>query len=571
MIFDVPKRAVIRGSADDHRATVAGGRASRRTSLGLTIGLLAMLASLVIGPAAPGAPARTWAGTVIFVHDQEPPSLRGNWVDNNLLATGLVTNNIWYGGQTYDDDARLQPKLLEGKPKMVRTNPQTVTFTYKQAAVWSDGRPVTCEDWKATWRVYVNPQFNVVTRVGYQDVKSVTCNGKSGTIVFSRPYAAWETLVSGGPYAAHVIRGKNMNQMFNDGIPVSSGPWKFQSWQRGVQLTLVRNPRFKVGPPMKLDRVVFRYILDTSARFQAMKAGQGHVMEPQPQLQIADFLNDRSFKVQRAPEYAYEHVDIQLGPRGHPALKRPYVRQALITGMNRPQIARTLYRTIAPGLPTLENLVFKTFERGQYQPHFRKWRYNQNRVISLLKGSGCTGGPDAPSAGNTSIFSCPGVGRLSFRFSTTTGNQLRELTFEILQSDLKKVGIELMPRFQTAGNLFGSTLPSGDWDLMMFTYAGGPDSKITSNTLYSCGGDQNYGNYCNAKATAAFNAAARQLNPAKRNALLNAGDAQLAVDLPSIPLYVRPKLVISVTSLQGPVLNPTSEGTPWNVSSWQMK
>ena len=162
--------------------------------------------------------------------------------------------------------------------------------------MWSDGRPVTCEDWKATWRVYVNPQFNVVSREGWKDIRSVTCNGKAGTIVFARPFAAWETLASGGVYAAHVIRGKNMNQMFNDGIPVSSGPWKFQSWQRGVQLTLVKNPASKPAPAMKLDRVVFRYILDTNARFQAMKAGEGHVMEPQPQLQIADIVNDKDFR-----------------------------------------------------------------------------------------------------------------------------------------------------------------------------------------------------------------------------------------------------------------------------------
>ena len=105
----------------------------------------------------------------------------------------------------------------------------------------------------------------------------------------------------------------------------------------------------------------------------------------------------------------------------------------------------------------------------------------------------------------------------------------------------------------------------------MFTYAGGPDSKITSNTLYSCGGDQNYGKYCNPKATAAFDAAARELNPAKRTALLSRGDAQLAVDLPSIPLFTRPKWVISAAGLAGPALNTTSEGTPWNVGVWQLK
>lgn len=541
-----------------------------KRSIPLSIWALAIVGSLVVGPAAPAGPERTSAGTVIFIHDQEPPSLRGGWIDNNLLATGLVTNNIWYGGQIYDSKATFQPRLFEGKPKLVKKSPQTVSFKYKASALWSDGKPVTCDDWKATWRVFVNPQFNVVSREGWKDIRSVSCNGKSGTIVFARPFAAWESLVSAGVYAAHVIRGKDMNQMFNDSIPVSSGPWKFQSWQKGVQLTLVKNPRFKAGPAMKLDRIVFRFILDTNARFQAMKAGEGHVMEPQPQLQIADVLNDRDFKVQKSPEYAFEHIDIQLGPRGHPALKLPFVRQALMTGINRQQIASALFRTIAPGLPKLENLVFKPFEKA-YQPHFSKWAYNPSKVIGLLKSKGCTGGPDAPSDGGSAIFSCPGVGRLSFRFFTTTGNQLRTLAFEVMERQLKSVGIELIPRFQTAGALFGTTLPSSDWDLIMFTYGGGPDSKITSNSLYSCGGDQNYGNYCNPKATAAFNAATREFDVARRQALLNQGDAQLAEDLPSIPLYTRPKFVISAANLSGPLLNTTSEGTPWNVGTWQLK
>ena len=546
----------------------------RRRSLALSVCALAGAGSLVLGSSAPAGPERPTAGTVVIIHEQEPPSLRGNWIDNNLLATGLVTNNIWYGGQIYDNKARLQPRLFEAKPKLVKTNPQTVTFKYKDSAVWSDGKPVTCEDWKATWKVFVNPQWNVVSREGWKDIRSVTCNGKAGTVVFGEPFAAWESLVSGGVYAAHVVRGKNMNQMFNSSIPVSSGPWKFQSWQKGVQLTLVRNPRFKAGPAMKVDRVVFRYILDTNARFQALKAGEGQLMEPQPQLQIADFLRDPDFRVQTAPEYAFEHIDIQLGPKGHSALKLPYVRQALITGINRKQIASALYRSIAPGLPTLENLVFKPFEKAQYRKHFSKWSFSQAKVISILKGKGCTGGPDVPSPSNNDIFSCPGVGRLSFRFFTTTGNQLRALTFELIQRDLKSVGIELIPRFQTAGVLFGNTLPSSEWDLMMFTYGGGPDSKITSSTLYSCpnnGGDQNYGKYCSPKATALFNAASRELDPARRTALLNQGDAQLANDLPSIPLYVRPKWVISSRNLSGPLLNTTSEGTPWNVSTWQLR
>ena len=104
--------------------------------------------------------------------------------------------------------------------------------------------------------------------------------------------------------------------MFLNSIPVSSGPWKFSSWQKGVQITVVKNPTFKAGPAMKLDRLVFRYILDTNSRFQALKAGEGQVMEPQPQLQIADFMKDSKFKVDTKVGYTYEHIDIEFGAEG---------------------------------------------------------------------------------------------------------------------------------------------------------------------------------------------------------------------------------------------------------------
>lgn len=357
-----------------------------------------------------------------------------------------------------------------------------------------------------------------------------------------------------------------MNKIWTDSIPVSSGPWKFQSWQKGVQITLVKNPKYTIAP-MKLDRVVFRYIADTNARFQAMKAGEGQAMEPQAQLQIADFQKDPNFVVKAVAGYSYEHLDIQYGPKGHPALKQRYVRQALITGINRPQIAQALYQTIAPGLPTLQSNIFKTFEAG-YRPNFGVYRFSQTRVISLLKKNGCTGGPDKPSAGNNDIFSCPNVGKLSFRFSTTSGNQLRALTFEVIQRQLKSVGIELVPRFQPAGLMFGTTLPSSDWDLIMFTWVESPSAKITAKDKLGCGGEINYGNYCNKRASVLLEKTASELDNSVRTTLLNSAEARMVPDVPSIPMYVRPVFTIAVKNLKGVTTPTTAEGTPWNVSTW---
>jgi peptide/nickel transport system substrate-binding protein len=540
----------------------------RKRSIVLLAGAAAIAATLVVGPTATASSDRASAGTVVFIHDQEPPNLQGPWVGNNLYATSLVLNNIWYGGQIRDGKANFVPKLFTGAPKLTKKKPLTVTLEYRKDANWSDGKPVTANDLRATWQVFINPKNNVISRTGWEDVKSITAKGKKATVVFKKQYADWEALLSGGPYAAHVIAGQDMNQMFLNSIAVSSGPWRFDSWQKGVQLAVRKNPNFKAGTPMKLDRVVFRYILDTNARFQALKAGEGQVMEPQPQLQIADFLKDKKFVVDQKIGYAWEHVDIQFGPQGHAALKQPYVRQALITGINRKQIAGALYATIAPGLPQLNSHMFKPFE-SNYKQNWAVYKFSQQKVIDILQKKGCTGGPSKPSANNQSIFSCPNIGKLSFRFGTTTGNQLRALAFEIMQRQLKSVGIELVARFQVAGTLFGTTLPSGDWDLSMFTWVGSPSTPITIKDLYACGGDQNYMNYCNKKLTAVQNAVSTELDAAKRAQMLNSSELKYMVkDIPSIPLFARPIYVIRANTVKGPVVNPTTEGSPWNVSAW---
>jgi peptide/nickel transport system substrate-binding protein len=539
-----------------------------KRSLWLLAGLV-LVASLIVGPGATASPAKTNAGTVVFIHDQEPPNLQGPWVGNNLYATSLVLNNIWYGCQIRNATAAFVPRLCTAKPTIVKRSPLTVRFTYKPTAKWSDGKPVVAEDFWATWQVFINPKHNPISRTGWEDIRSVTRgNSKNVTVVFKTQYADWESVVSSGPYPAHIVKGKDMNQMFLTSVPVSSGPWIFQSWQKGVQLTVRKNPNFKAGTAMKLDRLVFRYILDTNSRFQALKAGEGQVMEPQPQLQIADFMKDSKFKVDTKVGYTYEHIDIQFGAKGHPALKQPYVRQALIQGMNRPQVASALYGEISKGLPALQSLIYKPFETT-YQKNYQAWRFNQAKVINTLKGKGCTGGPDRPSAGNDRIFSCPNVGKLSFRFHTTTGNQLRALTFEIIQRQLKSVGIELVPRFQTGGVMFGTTLPSRDWDLMLFAWVGSPSSSITVKDILGCGGDQNDGAYCNRALTKVLQQVSTTLDAGERAKLLNAAEVKYVVkDIPSIPMFARPLYTINAAKVKGVGVNPTQEGSPWNVSDW---
>ena len=78
-----------------------------RHTLWLLAGLV-LVASLLIGPGATAGTERASAGTVVFIHDQEPPNLQGPWVGNNLYATASCSNNIWYGCQIRDATGRVR-------------------------------------------------------------------------------------------------------------------------------------------------------------------------------------------------------------------------------------------------------------------------------------------------------------------------------------------------------------------------------------------------------------------------------------------------------------------------------
>ena len=86
------------------------------------------------------------------------------------------------------------------------------------------------------------------------------------------------------------------------------------------------------------------------------------------------------------------------------------------------------------------------------------------------------------------------MGELTFQFTTTSGNPLRALTFEIIQRQLKSVGINFTPRFISPAVLFGGgTLTGGDWQAVMFTFLSDPTGPATFVDIGGCGGGRTTG------------------------------------------------------------------------------
>lgn len=548
----------------------------RKRSILLLCGAVVAVTSLMIGPSAVATTEGASAGTVTIVHDQEPGILNPYLSEGNGYTVALVMNTILAGGTIYNQKVQLKPYLMDGLPKLLKSEPLTASFKYKKTAKWSDGRQITGNDFRATYRTIMNPNWDITSREGWEDIASIKTKGKQVTVRFKpkRAYAAWDVLLGSSPMPAHKVAGQDFNKLWASSIDVSSGPFRFQSWQKGTQLSIVKNGAFAAGPKAKLDRIVFRYIAGPS-QFQALKSGEGDVVEPQPQTQIVEFYSDNKFKVQVGPSYQWEHLDFQQGAKAHPALKKRYVRQAIATGINRGQIREVLY--VKTGLvknkkliPVLQSNIHKPFE-GAYKEPYKRYNFSQKGAIALLRKNGCTGGPATPSAGNTSIYECPGVGKLSFQFTTTSGNPLRALTFEILQRQLRSVGIEFKPRFVSPAVLFGGgTLTSGDWESVMFTFLGGPTSSATYFGIGGCGGDQNYGKSCNKKASNLLLKAQFTANAKVRNAMLHKAEVILANEAFSIPLFSRPAYLLNTTKVKNVIKNPTQQGSTWNAETWSL-
>jgi peptide/nickel transport system substrate-binding protein len=530
-----------------------------RSSLTLAcaaVSILVPAAAASAGPVAEAAQAPRTGGTVVVGLVPEPPSLN-MWVPPGGFspATAEVVQPTMDSGLRFDHRVRPRPLLLEGQPRIVHRNPFTIRFSYRQAARWNDGTPVTGHDFVFAWRT--NPEMSHWTHIRRVQVSGR--GAKTVTVTFRRPVANWRAAAGWFVLPRHALAGETFAEVWRSdlnnpktGRPISNGPFQFESWERGRQLVLVRNRNYW-GRRAHLDRIVYRVFADGGALVRAFRAGEVDLIFGGPNLPLADVVGDRRFRVQSGPAYSWEHLEFQQGPQGHPALRQGYVRRALAGGINRSQVARSAYGSIAPRLPALQNAIYKPFE-PQYRPNWSIHRFDQQRAIDLLRRNGCTGGPARPGAGG--IYRCPGVGELSFRFTTTVGNPARELAFRIMRTQLRSVGIELQSNLIPPAQLTGGVLQGGDWDIVMFTFVGSPLAAVNSKQVHGCGGTSNFARYCNRAVTRLLEQVETTIDDDRRAALLNRADALMAQDVPLLPLFSLPGFVVHQPRLRGVVRTP---------------
>jgi peptide/nickel transport system substrate-binding protein len=438
---------------------------------------------------------------------------------------------------------------------------------------------VTNQDLAYTWKQYVDKANNVASTAGYSLITGYKLVGTK-TIIFSwsKPYADYRDLFSApGVLPSAALAGLSFNTFWtncvcgNNSQPISDGPFYVSNYTRGQGLTLKSNP-FWYGTKPGLNEIDFKLITDTNSEIQAMRGGEVDVIYPSPQTALSQLVEQSGLTYSSIAAYNQEHWDFQFGPKSNPLIRAPWMRQAIALGMDRYSLVHALYAKIAPNLRPLNNLIYQIGPNAI--PTFAQWSFAPKKALALL-AKHCTGGPSTPTRNNTSVWTCSGQ-KAEFRFNTTAGNQRRETSAAIFSSQLAAIGIKLDVGFQPANVLFGQTLPSNNFDIAEYAWGAGAD-PAPWDPIYQCAnpalnlGGQNYKLYCNRKVDALMKAGDSELDATKRLADYQNAGKLMAMDIPVIPLYASPNILVYKSALKGmqDANNPNSSiGPTWNVELW---
>lgn len=529
----------------------------------VTAGALLVLA-FAGSPAAADEPAPNVGGTARLGLPQEPSCLNAylsQCFGSPLLATGPVLA----GAYRQRPDFTFEPVLVD----RVRVEHETsvswfkLTYRLERDAEWSDGTPVTAADFVFTLETLLDPANDIVSRDGYDQITRTTVlDEKTVRFTFERPYPAWKTLFP-QVLPKHVLEGRDFDTVWNGGItdpatgePIGSGPFLLTGWDRGVQITLSRNPNWWGEHPAFLDSLVLRVIPPAHLLAQALT--DGTIDASYPGGPFPGLAETPGIALQSPPGASFEHLDFNVGSETMPLLGEPWFREATAYALDRQGAVTEVWGLHSPGIETFQSLTYFG-QQPEYRPHFDRYSYDPERAGDIMRDHGCVLAGDG-------IWTCAGT-RASMRFATTTENAFRAQFQARVQADARAAGFELVTDNSPAGLLFSTRLPERDYDLVMFTW-GSPRGPSAPGNLYGCNGVQNSMGYCSEPVTRLFEEADEETSEDRRRSFVNRGDAILADDLASIPLFQRPSFLYSRVSLRGLEENPSEQGPTWNAEEW---
>lgn len=436
-----------------------------------------------------------------------------------------------------DGTVRLDENYLKSA-ELTSKDPQTVTYTLRDEAAWTDGTPITWQDFRAQWQALNGRDnaFHIASDTGYSDIASVErgSSDKQAVVTFATIFSDWQTLFSPLYPAATNTNPEVFNTGWTQGFPVTAGPFKVEQIDRTANtITVVRDAKWW-GPKPRLDRIIYR-VIPIEAQFDAIANNETDLVDIGPNLNFYTRAQSTAgVQVRKAPAPNLRHIT--FNGRDGSILADQQLRIAIQKGINRQAIAQAQIGRIVPDPTPLGNHIFVQGQRG-YQDNSQIVSYDPAAASRMLDDMGWTREGEGIRRKD---------GReLVIRDVIPTQTPVSEQEARQVQQFLAEIGVRVEITPVPLDDFFEKHINPGNFDITHFSWLGTTFPVTTKGSIYTIGADtqQNFGGIGNETINQLFAAANRELDPDRKIELANQIDREIWQTGHSLLCYQRPDVV----------------------------
>lgn len=462
------------------------------------------------------APATTEAhGAVVAPISSEPPGMDpcNPWSIGSAAVGGELVYEPWW---TRDREQKIQPWLAT---KWERPDENTIIFDIRPGVKFHHtGNELTADSVQWNYERMINKDLGCSgAEAMTSKIESVKALDKYRfEVKLKVPNLLLERLPLPPVLDPEYVKSYNKGPILLQ-AEAGTGPWILEKWEPQTAMIFKRNPDYWNKPPV-IDEFRFVVMPDESTVLAAMRTGDINYMRSSSYLALQQLQSEQNINIWTSPGTSLNRLNVN---HLRPKLQDPNVLQALRYGINRQQMVETLTgdlgKVSGPLSPTSTLFALPEAEVNELQ------KYDPEKAKQLLSASGY----DLKDK------------RLTLDCLSISGWQNYLDVAQILQANLKDIGIDIEIRIQEVGVWVDSRLKTKDYDLSVNDSA--PDILDPDFSFYRSDKDeQAWTGGGDPELDKMIDASQTETDIDKRRAILYDIQRKLITDVRELYLFVPP-------------------------------
>ena len=392
---------------------------------------------------------------ITFAWTQEPDTLNPYYTNMWFSTVLQQLYSCW--AWEFDDQNLPFPKLVTELPTTenggVNEDGTVVTLNLRDDITWSDGTPLTAEDFVFTWQMITDPGNTVSSVYPYDSFSVEAADPQTVVMTFDEPLASWQSSLWKGILPKHVLQpifdaeGSIDEAEWNVEPTVGCGPYVVDTWESGSYIRLVKNPDYWLGEA-NIEEIFFQFVPDDASQTASLIAGTADI-GTFPPLSDVPTLQAGGLEIMIASSGYSEGLFFNFRENASPGARDVNVRKAVAMAIDREAINNDLLLGLTHAPETLWDPLAAS---GWVSPEIEPWQYDPEAAKALLEEAGWI---DADGDGIREKDGEP----LTLVYGTTI-REIRQDAQAVIQQQLRDVGID-------------AEIPSWDADLFFASYADG--------------------------------------------------------------------------------------------------